>query len=443
MHSDYQKAGIVKGQTSLTFQSMTAESTRTWLLQNGASIELAQIGGYVIAGLYLFILALLANLLAKRFIKYVIHPLIQKTTVQWDDLLIKHGVIVRCSHIVPVAMIETFAPALFGTGLEVLDVFNRIVNIYLIVIVLFVIDAGLNFTRALWDRAPAGKRYPAKSFMQAAKLVINLFGVTFILSAVLEKSPLVIFSGLGAATAVLLLVFRDAILGLVAGFQLSVNNMVAVGDWIEMPNRGADGDVIDVSLTTVKVQNWDKTITTIPTYALISDSFKNWRGMSESGGRRIKRALHIDMRTIQFAGKDLLTRFQRMRVLRPYLETKIAEIQAFNEEVGDDIEELINGRRLTNVGTFRAYCLAYLRSHPKIRQDMTLLVRQLTPTDHGLPIEIYVFTNDTAWARYEDIQGDIFDHLLSTLPEFELSAYQAPSGSDVEKAGGALKAEIS
>ena len=216
--------------------------------------------------------------------------------------------------------------------------------------------------------------------------------------------------------------------------------MIMVGDWIEMPGRGADGDVIDVSLTTVKVQNWDKTITTIPTYALISDSFKNWRGMSESGGRRIKRSLNIDMRTIQFADEQLLERFKRIRLLRPYLEQKLEDIQKHNTEVENDLAELINGRRLTNIGTFRAYCVAYLRNHPKIHQSgMTLLVRQLAPTEKGIPIEIYCFTNDTAWVNFEDIQGDLFDHLLSILPEFGLSTYQSPSGADLEKAGSALQ----
>ena len=206
-----------------------------------------------------------------------------------------------------------------------------------------------------------------------------------------------------------------------------------------MPARDADGDVIDVSLTTVKVQNWDKTITTIPTYALITDSFRNWRGMSDAGGRRIKRCLYIDMRTIQFADEELLERFKRINRLRPYLEAKLDEIQKFNSGVGEELSELINGRRLTNIGTFRAYCVAYLRSHPKVRQDMTLLVRQLAAGSNGLPLEIYLFSNDIAWANYEDIQGDIFDHFLSVLPEFGLSAYQSPSGADLEKVGLALK----
>jgi len=262
--------------------------------------EFAQLGGWAFAILYLLVFALLANFLAKRIIAYVIHPVIKRTSIEWDDLLIQHGVITRLSHIVPAAAIQIFSPVLLGSGDTATHAISLAVNLYLIVIVLFVIDGGLNFMRSVWERGPLGKRFPAKSFIQAFKLLVNLIGVIFILSALIGKSPIVLFSGLGAVTAILLLIFKDAILGLVAGFQLSVNNMVMVGDWIAMPARGADGDVIDVSLTTVKVQNWDKTITTIPTYALISDSFKNWRGMQESGGRRIKRALMIDLQSVRF-----------------------------------------------------------------------------------------------------------------------------------------------
>lgn len=418
---------------------MTSEIISEWLQQYNLNAGVAAMLGLLGAGLYVFFLALLANFLAKRFIAYVVHPIIGRTAIKWDDLLIEHNVIVRFSHIVPAAIIHFLAPVLFASHPTILDRLQDVVNTYLIVIILFIIDGVLNFARALWESGRVGKRYPAKSFIQAAKLVINLIGLILILSALLGKSPLVLFSGLGAVTAILLLIFRDAILGLVAGFQLSVNNMVMVGDWIEMPARDADGDVIDVSLTTVKVQNWDKTITTIPTYALITDSFRNWRGMSDAGGRRIKRCLYIDMRTIQFADEELLERFKRINRLRPYLEAKLDEIQKFNSGVGEELSELINGRRLTNIGTFRAYCVAYLRSHPKVRQDMTLLVRQLAAGSNGLPLEIYLFSNDIAWANYEDIQGDIFDHFLSVLPEFGLSAYQSPSGADLEKVGLALK----
>lgn len=399
---------------------------------------IASLLGLLGSALYLVLLALLANFLAKRFIAHIVHPIIAKTSIAWDDLLIDHNVLVRFSHIVPAAIVHIFAPTLFESYPPLVAVFGQLVNVYLIIITLFIIDGVLNFFRALWEKSPAGQRYPAKSFVQAAKLVINLVGLIFILASIIDRSPFVLFSGLGAITAILLLIFKDAILGLVAGFQLSVNNMVMVGDWIEMPARGADGDVIDVSLTTVKVKNWDKTVTTIPTYALITDSFKNWRSMKDTGGRRVKRAFHIDLRTLGFTDAEQLEKFKRIRLLRPYLEAKLEDIQKYNQSVGDELSELINGRRLTNVGTFRAYCVAYLRQHPKVRQDLTLLVRQLAPGATGLPIEIYFFSNDTVWANYEDIQSDVFDHLLSILPEFGLSAFQSPSGADLEKAGLAL-----
>ncbi len=422
---------------------MITTTLANWLIWLQLTPTVANLIAVVVVVGALVVLALLANFLAKRFIVHIIHPFIRSSATQWDDLLVQNAVITRFSHLVPAIAIYLLAPVLLEQHAELLSLLQVAINTYLIVIALLIADAALNFFCDIWQRNPVGKRYPAKTFIQAAKLFINLIGLIFILSVILGKSPLVFISGLGAITAILLLVFKDAILGLVAGYQLAVNNMVMEGDWLEMPGRGADGDVIDVSLTTVKVRNWDLTITTIPTYALISDSFKNWRGMSEAGGRRIKRAIQIDLRTIRFADEQLLWRFQRMRLLAPYLSGKLSDIQAHNDSVGDDLKELINGRRLTNVGTFRAYCLAYLRNHPQIHQEMTLLVRQLSPTANGLPIEIYVFTNDTAWTVYEDIQSDIFDHLLSVLPEFGLSAYQSPSGADLEKAGASLQGVVS
>jgi miniconductance mechanosensitive channel len=234
-------------------------------------------------------------------------------------------------------------------------------------------------------------------------------------------------------TAVLLLIFKDAILGLVAGIQLTANKMIAVGDWIEMPKYGADGDVLDLTLTTVKVQNWDKTITTIPTYALISDAFKNWRGMQESGGRRIKRSIAIDMNSIKFCDEEMLERFRKIQYISEHIERKRKELQEHNRLLKVDDSSLANGRRLTNVGTFRAYIQAYLKNHPAIHQNMTFLVRQLAPSDHGLPIEIYVFSSDTAWVTYEAIQADIFDHLLAVLPEFDLRVFQSPAGHDFQQ----------
>jgi miniconductance mechanosensitive channel len=254
-----------------------------------------------------------------------------------------------------------------------------------------------------------------------------------IISVLLERDPTVLLAGLGAMAAVLLLVFKDTILGFVASIQLSANEMVKIGDWIEMRSHGADGTVIDITLNTVKVQNWDKTISTIPTYALVAESFNNWKGMEESGGRRIKRAVSIDMGSIKFCDSAMLNRFERFDLIRDYVIQKEAEVIEFNKSRNIPDEDRISGRRQTNVGVFRKYLEVYLHQHPMINQEMTFLVRQLHPTTTGLPIEIYVFCKDKAWANYEAVQADIFDHIFAVIPEFELKVFQQPSGADFSK----------
>ena len=278
---------------------------------------------------------------------------------------------------------------------------------------------------------PSMRNFPLRGIFQSLKLVTSIFISLLIISTLIGKSPLILLSGLGAMTAVLMLVFKDPILGLVAGIQLSANNMLTVGDWLEMPKYGADGAVIDIGLTTVKVQNWDNTITTIPTYALISDSFKNWRGMSESGGRRVKRSLLIDSSSVHFLQESDLERLRRGQLLAPYLDEKVKEVTQHNQSKHIDLSSLVNGRRLTNIGTFRAYLTTLLKQHPFIHQNMTIMVRQLEQTPNGIPMEIYAFTNTTKWVDYEAIQGDIFDHIFAVLPEFGLRAHQAPTGYDM------------
>jgi miniconductance mechanosensitive channel len=272
--------------------------------------------------------------------------------------------------------------------------------------------------------------------------VLSIAVGVFALSITLDKSPWVFLSGLGAMTAVVLLIFKDAILGLVAGIQLSANDMVRPGDWIEMSKYGADGDVMEVTLTTVKVRNWDKTITTIPTYALISDSFRNWRGMTMSGGRRIKRSVWIDVNSIRFCSPEMIEKFERIALLKEYVRSKREELEKYNREQGVDDASPVNGRRMTNVGTFRAYLVQYLRHHPQVHQQLTLLVRQLQPTEKGLPIEVYVFSSDQRWVEYEAIQADIFDHILAVLPEFGLRPFQSPSGADIAGALSGLRDAI-
>jgi miniconductance mechanosensitive channel len=281
------------------------------------------------------------------------------------------------------------------------------------------------------------KSRPIKGYLQVIGLVLYIAAGVVVVSILADRSPVVFLSGLGALTAVLMLVFRDTILSLVASMQIMSNDMIRIGDWIEMPQANTDGDVVDIALHTVKIQNWDKTISTIPTHKFISESFKNWRGMSESGGRRIKRSLHLDMSSIRFLSEEEVERLARYELLKEYMQGKGEELEAYRAEKGEPEGETIpEERRLTNVGTFRAYVRGYLRSHPTIHNDMTLLVRQLASSPKGLPIEIYCFSNDTAWGNYEDVQADIFDHLIAILPEFGLKTFQEPAGSDFARMGG-------
>ena len=275
----------------------------------------------------------------------------------------------------------------------------------------------------------AERTAPIKGYLQVIKIVVYVLGTVVVVATLMDQNPLIFVSGIGAMTAVLMLVFKDTILSLVASVQIASNDMVRLGDWVEMPKLNADGDVIDIALHTVKIRNFDNTITTVPTSKFIDESFKNWRGMSESGARRIKRSIYIDKSTIRFLTDEEVNRFKRFKLLEDYVEKKQEEIRAFNESLGGRVQA-VNWRRMTNIGTLRAYIVNYLRNHPKIDQSRTLLVRQLAPTPHGLPIELYVFSNDTKWVAYEGIQADIFDHIIALLPEFGLRLFQHPTGAD-------------
>lgn len=410
---------------------MLVESILTWFIQHGFQPRVAR-SLATVSGIFLLIFcAGLVNFIAKQAILRVVVPLVSRTQVHWDDVFLKTGVFTRLSHIAPALVVTTLGPDFFLTGPTWVRRLDLGVSVYLVLICLMVAFALLDAVVEFFALNEQTKNLPLKGFVQSAKLLAILMGGIFALSLLLGRSPLYFLSGLGALTAVLLLVFKDALLGLVAGVQISVNRMIQIGDWIEMPKYGADGDVIDVSLTTVKVQNWDKTISTVPTYALISDPVKNWRGMHESGGRRIKRSILLDMQTFRFLDERLLNKMLTFNRLRDHLLSKIPEIDEWNRVQQEDLDVLVNGRRLTNIGCFRAYVMAYLKQHPQIHQDMTFLVRQLAPGPNGLPLEIYVFTTDTRWAVYEGVQSDIFDHLLTVVPEFDLRVYQSPSSQDI------------
>ena len=405
-----------------------------WGLTVAAATLLTRLAGVLLV----LLVALIADYVTKRFVVRSITRLAQRTSAQWDDVVLRHRVLHRVAHLAPAVVVYHFATPVLAGYAQLTAVARQGALIYMIVIAALAVDSAVNAGIEIVRGSQLPRELPVRSLAQVLKLVLCAATGISVLSLALGRSPLLLLSGLGAMSAVTMLIFKDAILGFVAGIQLSANRMVSPGDWIEMPKHGADGDVLEVGLTTVKVQNWDKTIATIPTYALITDSFKNWRGMSESGGRRIKRAIHIDVSSIRFCDEEMLARFSKIQYIAEYLKAKQEEVASWNAERGVDPASLADGRHLTNIGTFRAYVVAYLRRHPMLHQHMTLLVRQLAPTDHGLPIEIYVFSSDQDWSRYEAIQADIFEHLLAVVPEFDLRVFQSPTGRDVERALSAV-----
>ncbi len=377
-------------------------------------------------------LAWLSYFLGRNAFLRVLERLIRGSRTDLDDVLLDTGVLRRSAVLLPVGVLFYGAGVLPGPP----ELIRQLLVAVVAVLGLLIGGSMLSAFDEFYARLPVAEKVPIKSYVQIARIAMYVSGSLVAVALMLGRSPLGLLSGIGAMTAVVLLIFRDTILSLVASIQIHSQNLVDEGDWIEAPAFGADGDVIDISLHTVQVQNWDKTITTIPTPKLIDASFKNWRGMKESGGRRIKRSLFIDMQTIRICSDEMLERFEKFELIREYVRERRREVADYNASSAVDTGQLINGRRLTNVGTFRAYVIAYLRRHPKIRQDLTFLVRQLQPGDDGLPIEIYVFTNDTVWATYETIQADIFDHLLAVVPEFGLRVFQQPAGADFRALAG-------
>ncbi|HSX83870.1 MAG TPA: mechanosensitive ion channel family protein [Cellvibrio sp.] len=356
----------------------------------------------------------------------------------WQRALFQNKLFSRLALTLQGFIVYTQARIWLDSDTDTLAVIEVVTHLWVLLYALLSLFALLDTLEDIVISTPYGRRFPLRGIFQSIKLISALVTIIFAISLLIGKSPVILFSSLGAMTAVLLLIFKDPIMGLVAGIQLSANDMLSVGDWLEMPKYGADGDVIDISLTTVKVRNWDKTITTIPAYALISDSFKNWRGMTESGGRRIKRAVNIDATSVKFLDEAALKRLRRAQLLTDYIENKAREIAEYNKENNIDSESPVNGRKLTNLGTFRAYLTAYLRAHRKIHKDMTLMVRQLEPSANGIPMEIYAFSNDIDWVAYEGIQADIFDHVFAVIPEFGLRVHQTPTGYDLQQIGAKI-----
>jgi len=384
----------------------------------------------------LILLVLLLSWVAHRVSQGPINRSIEKfahyTIQQWDDILVEKHIVKRILYFIPLILLYVLSsPILTGTSL--LPLSQTLISFLFLIVGMMFLDAMLNALLAIYGKSAISKEISITPFVQVLKLVLYFVTGILLLSLLLQKTPLYFLSGLGALTAVLMFVFKDVLMGFVAGIQLIANKMVAPKDWIEMPKYGADGDVLEITLTTVKVQNFDNTITTIPTYALINESFKNWRNMNLSGGRRIKRYVNIDLGSIKFCSSEMLEQFKRIQLISQYIQNRQEEILVYNKKHQVDESTLVNGRRLTNIGVFRSYVEAYLRQHPMIHKDMTFLIRQLSPSENGLPIEIYVFCKDTNWTAYEAIQADIFDHILAVVPEFDLLVFQEPSGSDFQK----------
>src|SRR5690554_596690 len=391
----------------------------------------------LVACIVLLLVAATANWLVKRILVRGLYSLLK--TSAFEDF----GLIRRLSHVVPALIITGGVKAVPGLPEAAITVTQNVCAGFIILTLALALGAVLNIVNHIYQRRPDAARRPIKGYLQVVKIAIYAIATILIIATLIDRSPLILLSGLGAMAAVLMLIFQDTLLSLVASVQITSNDIVRVGDWVEMPQLNADGDVIDIALHTVKIQNWDKTITTVPTKRFISDSFINWRGMQESGGRRIKRSLLIDQHSIHFLSKEELEHLKRFNLLDGYFDNKISELNKWNEAyVRSSNGDSLDSRRLTNIGSFRAYVEHYLRNNPGIHQSgMTLMVRQLSPTPEGLPIEIYCFTTTTAWTAYEGIQSDIFDHLLAIAPEFNLRVYQAPSGADMRALGQHFNAE--
>jgi miniconductance mechanosensitive channel len=385
----------------------------------------------VVSLVLLLIAAWLANWVVKRILVRGIYRALNATSAGLDGAVLKSKVIARLANVVPAIIISIgirFVPDLPDS---LVSIVRNVCGATIVVVVAVAVSGIFSLFNTLYERRPDAHQRPIKGYIQVLKIAIYAIAVILSVAALLDRSPLILLSGLGAMAAVLILIFQDTLLSLVASVQISSNDIIRVGDWVELPQINADGDVIDIALHTVKIQNFDKTITTVPTKRFISDPFKNWRGMQESGGRRIKRSMLLDQQSVRFLDGDALKHLYGFNLLADYLDRKTTEIERWNSELESRGDKPLNMRKVTNIGTFRAYIESYLKNHPGVHQDMTLMVRQLAPTSEGIPLEVYCFTNTTAWQAYEGIQADIFDHLLAIVPEFGLQVFQNPSGKDM------------
>ncbi|TCO07635.1 mechanosensitive ion channel family protein [Natronoflexus pectinivorans] len=390
----------------------------------------------------LAILSSIAYYVVKKIILFYLVKIIVKSKSKIDDFFLHRKVFNRLSHLAPAVVIYVLSDSFFGIFPKVEIFLSSSAIIYMIVVLFWSIQAALNALEDIYNTLAFAHERPIRGYMQLIHLLSYIICFFILLSYLFDVQVTRIFAGMGAMAAVLMLIFKDSILGLTAGIQLSANKMVRVGDWISMPSHNADGDVIEITLNTVKVQNWDRTITTIPTYALVSSPFINWRGMEESGGRRIKRWVNLDMRSVKFCTPEMLEKYKKIHHLKEYIENREKEIEEYNKANNIDETVMVNGRHMTNLGVFRKYLENYVVRHPKLNTEMIFLIRHLQPSEKGIPLEIYVFCKDKAWAKYEEIQADIFDHVLAVIPEFDLRVFQLPAGDDLREAISSLASSL-
>jgi miniconductance mechanosensitive channel len=405
----------------------------SWLTKLGFSPETAS----KTAGISDFIMVILLGVIVYYITKFIIIRILKRIAVRtvstWDDTLLEHKVFQRMAFLVPGIMVYQSIPVTLDDFPGLIPAVLKFTNLYIIVIFLLIINSFLNAVYAMYQKSEFALYHPIKGYIQIGKIVVYVIVVLLIISLLFNQSPLYMLTGLGAFSAVLLLIFKDPILGFVGGIQLSANDMVRQGDWISMPKYGADGTVLEISLTTVKVQNFDNTISTLPTYSLVSESFQNYRAMKDSGVRRMKRSISVDMSSVKFCTQEMLNKFRKITILQEYIDFTESELKNYNKENQIDNSVFVNGRRQTNIGVFRAYLEEYLKRHPMVSNKSDQLIRQLQPTSLGIPIEVYAFISETEWVRFEKTQSDIFDHILAIVPEFELRVFQSPTGEDLKQ----------
>ncbi|MCH2215327.1 MAG: mechanosensitive ion channel family protein [Flavobacteriales bacterium] len=412
-----------------------AEFIEVWLHESmGVDMAMTQTLKMLILCVIMGFLALLFWWIGQMIINRVIERLIRKTSTDWDDVLLEQGVFRKLGHVIPALVVSELSPVVFSDYPSWIPTIEQVTDAFVLLIFIRVLISFISAITVFLHRSPKFRDKPIASFTQLAKILIWSIGGIILFGVLFGKNPLTLFTALGAVSAVLILVFKDTILGFMASIQLTMNDMVRIGDWVSVPQYGADGDVIEINLTTVKVANWDKTISTVPTYSFVSDSFKNWRGMQESGGRRIKRAVNLKISRVKFCDQEMLSRLSKISLVKDYIEERKKEIEKYNSDKQIDTQSsVVNGRRMTNIGIFRVYILNYLRQNPRLNQEMTCMVRQLEATEKGVPLEIYCFSAIKAWVDYEGIQSDLFDHILAAVHQFDLEIFENPAGSDWQK----------